>query len=40
MYPISFNIYRMKLNEVHFSMGAIITHFLQINQEINQEANT
>ena len=28
MCPISFNIYGMKLNELHFSSGTVVTHFL------------
>ena len=27
MCPISFNVYGMKLNEVHFSLGTVVTHF-------------
>ena len=36
MCPISFHIYEMKLNEEHFSLGTVITHFLdKLYQEIN-----
>ena len=36
MCRISFKICGMKLNEVHFSMGTVITHFLdKLYQEIN-----
>ena len=36
MHPISFNIYRMKLNEAHLSFGTVIIHFShKPYQEIN-----
>ena len=36
MCPISFNIYGMKLNEAHFSLGTVITHVLdKPYQEVN-----
>ena len=36
MCPISFNIYGMKLNEVHFSSITVVTQFLDKRyQEIN-----
>ena len=36
IFPVSFNISRMKLNKVHFSLGTVITHFLDKSyQEIN-----
>ena len=36
MCPISFNIFGMKLNEEYFSLGTVITHFLdKPYQEIN-----
>ena len=41
MCPISFNIYGMKLNEVHFSSGTVITPFLdKPYQEINFKRKT
>ena len=41
MCPISFNIYGIKLNEVHFSSRTVIIHFLDKSyQEINLTKNT
>ena len=40
MCPISFNIYGLKLNKVHFSSRTAITHFLDKPcQEINFESH-
>ena len=40
MCPISFNIYGLKLNKVHFSSRTVITHFLDKPcQEINFESH-
>ena len=41
MCPISFKIYRMKLNEVHFSSGTSRIHFLdKPYQEIDVKSNS
>ena len=40
MCPISFNIYGMKLNEVHFSSVTVMTFFwAKLYQEINFSSN-